>query len=81
MDTVLVAVSTTSITVRTTSAEGTKEWPIAVNGDTLVRKSDQTVSISTLKAGDRVHVVLIRCPSGSVRALRIVFLGSGDTPK
>ena len=80
MDSVLVAVSTTSITVRTTSAEGAKEWPIAVNGDTVVRKNDQTVSISALQPGDRVHVVLVRCPSGSVRALRIVFLRSGDAP-
>jgi hypothetical protein len=80
MDTVLVAVSSTSITVRTTSAEGTKEWPIAVDGDTVVRKNDVNVSVTDLKPGDKVHVVLVRCPSGSVRALRIVFLHVGDAP-
>src|SRR5689334_5499546 len=30
MNSVLVAVSSTSITVRTTSSEGTKEWPMAI---------------------------------------------------
>jgi len=74
MNTVLVAVSPGSITVRTTSAEGTKEWSLAVTGDTVVRKSDQTVPVSTLKPGDLVHVVLVRCASGSVRALKIVVL-------
>jgi hypothetical protein len=79
MNTILVAVSSSSITVRTTSSEGTKEWPIAITGDTVVRKNDLNVSISALKAGDLVRVVLVRCPSGSVRALRIVFLGSAPT--
>jgi len=80
MNTVLVSVSASSIMVRTTSAEGTKEWVVAVNGDTVVRKNDQNVSLSALKAGDLVRVVLIRCPSGSVRALRIVFLHAAETP-
>jgi hypothetical protein len=40
---VLVAVSAGSITVRTQSSEGVKEWSLTVNGDTLVRKGDQTV--------------------------------------
>ena len=79
MNTVLVAVSSTSIMVRTTSSEGTKEWPIAITGDTVVRKNDVNVSISALKAGDLVHVVLVRCPSGSVRALRIVFMSPAPT--
>jgi hypothetical protein len=79
MDTILVAVSPASITVRTSSTEGTKEWPVAVNGDTVVRKNDLGVPLSALAAGDRVHVVLVRCPSGSVRALRIVFLGAAAT--
>jgi ribosomal protein L14 len=74
MNTVLVAVSSDSITVRTTSSEGTKEWSLAVTGDTVVRKNDQTVPVSALKVGDLVHVVLVRCPSGSVRALKIVVL-------
>jgi len=74
MNTVLVAVSSDSITVRTTSSEGTKEWSLAVTGDTVVRKNDQTVPVSALKAGDLVHIVLVRCPSGSVRALKIVVL-------
>src|SRR4051794_9029027 len=79
MNTVLVAVSSTSITVRTTSSEGTKEWPIAITGDTVVRKNDVSLSISALKAGDLVHIVLVRCPSGSVRALRIVFMSATAT--
>jgi hypothetical protein len=79
LNTVLVAVSSASITVRTTSSEGTKEWPIAITGDTVVRKNDVNVSISALKAGDLVHVVLVRCPSGSVRALRIVFISAAPT--
>jgi hypothetical protein len=79
LNTVLVAVSSTSVTVRTTSSEGTKEWPIAITGDTVVRKNDVNVSISALKAGDLVHVVLVRCPSGSVRALRIVFVSAAPT--
>jgi hypothetical protein len=74
LNTVLVAVSPNSVTVRTTSGEGTKEWPLAITGDTVVRKNDQNVPVSTLKIGDLVHVVLVRCPSGSVRALRIVVL-------
>jgi len=74
MNTVLVAVSPTSVTVRTTSSEGTKEWPLAITADTVVRKNDQNVPASTLKVGDLVHVVLVRCKSGSVRALRIVVL-------
>ena len=74
LNTVLVAVSSSSITVRTTSSEGTKEWSVAITGDTVVRKNDQTVPASTLKAGDLVHVVLVRCPSGSVRALKIAVL-------
>jgi len=74
MNTTLVAVSSSSVTVRTTSDEGTKEWPIAITGDTVVRKNDQNVPVSTLEVGDLVHVVLVRCPSGSVRALRIVVL-------
>jgi len=79
-DTVLVAVSDGSITVRTTSSEGTKEWSVTVDGDTVIRKSDQNVSLSALKPGDFVHVVLVRCPSaGTVRALRIVFLHAATT--
>jgi hypothetical protein len=74
MNTVLVAVSPTSVTVRTTSAEGIKEWPLAITADTVVRMNDQNVPISTLRVGDLVHVVLVRCTSGSVRALRIVVL-------
>lgn len=74
LNTVLVAVSADSVTVRTTSGEGTKEWSLAVTGDTVVRKNEQTVTVSVLKPGDLVHVVLVRCPSGSVRALRIVVL-------
>ena len=80
MNTVLVAVSSSSIMVRTTSAEGTKEWAVAVSGETVVRKNDENVSLSSLKDGDLVHVVLIRCPSGSVRALRIVFLRGAEIP-
>jgi hypothetical protein len=77
MDAVLVAVSPTSITVRTQSREGVKEWPLTVNGDTFVRKGDQVVSVTTLTPGDRVHVVLLRCPStGIVRALKIGVLQS-----
>ena len=52
LNTVLVAVSSSSITVRTTSSEGTKEWSVAITGDTVVRKNDQTVPASSLKAGD-----------------------------
>ena len=74
LNTVLVAVSSSSITVRTTSSEGTKDWSVAITGDTVVRKNDQTVPASSLKAGDLVHVVLVRCPSGSVRALKIAVL-------
>ena len=80
MNTVLTSVSSSSIMVRTSSAEGTKEWAVAVNGDTVVRKNDQNVSLSALRAGDLVHVVLIRCPSGSARALRIVFLRAAEPP-
>lgn len=76
MNAVLVSVSPTSVTVQTTSSEGTKQWPLAITGDTVVRKNDVTVDISALKPGDLVHVVLVRCPSGSVRALRILFLSS-----
>ena len=47
---------------------------MALTGDTVVRKNDQTVPASTLTAGDLVHVVLVRCPSGSVRALKIAVL-------
>ena len=78
LDTVLVAVTSTSITVRTESNEGVKEWSVTVNGDTIVRRGDQTVPVTTLQPGDKVHVVLMRCPStGVVTALRIVVLASG----
>jgi hypothetical protein len=76
-DALLVAVSAGSITVRTQSSEGVKEWSLTVNGDTLVRKGDQTVSVTVLKPGDRVHLVLLRCPStGVVKALKIGVLAS-----
>jgi hypothetical protein len=71
---VLVAASTSSITVRTTSGEGTKEWSLAVTGDTVVRKNDQTIPLSALHAGDLVHVLLVRCASGSMRALKILVV-------
>jgi hypothetical protein len=76
-DALLVAVSADSITVRTQSSEGVKEWSLTVNGDTLVRKGDQTVSVTVLKPGDKVHLVLLRCPStGVVKALKIGVLAS-----
>ena len=74
LNTTLLVVSPGSVTVRTTSAEGTKEWPVAITADTVIRKDDQSVPVSTLRIGDLVHVVLVRCSSGSVRALRIVVL-------
>jgi hypothetical protein len=75
---VLVSVSSTSVTVRTSSAEGTKEWNVTVNADTVVRKNDQNVALSALSPGDLVHVVVVRCTSGSVRALRIVFVHAAE---
>ena len=50
-----------------------------INGDTIVRKNDQTVSLLGLSPGDVVHVVIVRCTSGSVRALRIVFVRPPET--
>jgi hypothetical protein len=79
-DAQLVSLSAGSITVRTKSGEGVKEWPLTVNGDTLVRMNDQAVSLSVLKPGDYVHLVVVRCPTaGTVRALRIDFLAAGPS--
>ena len=76
----LVSSTTTSVTLKTSSAEGIKEWTVTVDGDTVVRKNDQNVGLGELKAGDYVHVVIVRCPSGSARALRIVFLQAAAQP-
>ncbi len=76
---VLASLTSFSITLRTISSEGTKEWPVTVNGDTIVRKNDKTVSLGDLNLGDVVHVVLVRCKSGSARALRIVFVRPPET--
>jgi len=73
----VVAVSADSITLRTTSSEGAKDWSIAITGDTVVRRNDQTVPVSTLHAGDQLHVVLVRCQSGSARALKILVVQAG----
>ena len=79
-DAQLVSLSADSATVRTKSSEGVKEWPVTVDGDTVVRKNDQVVSLSVLKPGDYVHLVVVRCPAaGTVRALRIVFLAAGPS--
>jgi hypothetical protein len=76
-DAQLVSLAPGSITVRTKSSEGVKEWTLTVTSDTIVRKNDQVVSLTVLKPGDYVHLVVVRCPTaGTVRALRIVFLAA-----
>ena len=71
----VVSIGDGTITLRTTSSEGVKDWSIDVTGDTVVRKNDQNVALSDLAAGDSVHVVLIRCSSGKATALKLVYLG------
>ena len=75
----VVSFASTSITLRTTSSEGTTESPVTINADTIVPKNGQTVSLSDLNPGDVVHVVIVRCKSGSVRALRDVFVRPPET--
>ena len=48
------------------------------HGDTVVRKNDQNVALTVLNTGDLVHVVVVRCTSGSVRAVRVVFLRAAE---
>jgi hypothetical protein len=70
----IVGISDSSITILKTSNEGTKELKVTVNGDTVVRKSDEAVSLGALNVGDYVNLNIVYCKSGSVRAVRIVFL-------
>ena len=72
---VLVALGTSAIKVSTSSTES-GATAVTVTGDTIVRKNDQNVALSALTPGDLVHVVIVRCTSGSVRALSITFLRS-----
>ncbi len=71
----VVLVGDGTITVKTSSSEGTKEWALAVTGETVVRKNDQNVALADLAAGDYVHIVLVRCSSGTAKALKLVYLG------
>ncbi|MSO94851.1 MAG: hypothetical protein EXQ81_03535 [Thermoleophilia bacterium] len=75
----VVATSPSSITVLTKTAEGIRERTATVDGDTVVRKNDESVSVSALRAGDYVHLNVVICKSGSLRAMRILFLRSAAT--
>jgi len=76
----IVGITDSSITILRTTSEGTKELIVKVNGDTVVRKNDVTVDLAALKVGDFVHLNIVYCKSGSVRAVRILFLHSAETP-
>ena len=77
---VVVAVTPSSITVLKPVDGGAREIKVDVTSDTVVRKSDVNVDVTAIQAGDLVHLVVVYCKSGSIRATRVIFLKSAETP-
>jgi hypothetical protein len=73
----ILAISPTSITVDDASTHG----PVtaAITPMTAIRKGNQTLATSDLKAGDRVHVKASVNSDGSLTAFEIMLQQSGDT--
>ena len=72
----ITKITSSSITVNDASTHG--DVTVAINSSTVIRKGNQTVNVSDLKVGDRVHVKASIGSNGSLTATEILFQQSGD---
>lgn len=75
IDGVIVSIAGSTLTIRT---EDGHEVVVTIGSGTAIRRGNQVLSISDLKAGDKVEIRAERNPDGSLQALEIKVEGAED---